>query len=1397
MRIKKKIAGILAGTMLLSSMKVLGNVQERLPLNGIAPIVVTHTLNVSTGDIVPSAQVSFNKAPTNKDTSGVYTAEAEYYQFVLKDALGSEPAFNKIKAVENKEIYTEKIENYLKNINEFKNGALYRLTIKPGHTHTDSRGNQTEASLSNGSADPVKFFLTDFNTQMKEEKDELVVSWEYVPGATYKLVYIPKAVGTKEGVDGTDGDNQAGVSSRQVEITEDNMQTFTEKGVKKVKYTIPNTKPGQKYSAYVVVTNIVSNFLTDKFENVGMNTSHPKIVQAARSVMLNVYNIGRNRIELSWELGSWANDNSLIKTKIYRKTEGETSFTLIGTLDNKYMNPRDPGKFQHDEPKLRSTYYIEFIFTGLIGEESLLTKEVEYVPYELREQPLKPQIPMPYAPSLQQEEGFNKSDYLVSEDNVDADKMKDHTFHANGKQPVEVQIVWDAPKKVDGTIEHEMAYDIWVTEDKEMLEDTALEPIISDLVINSWNQEGLIYKKDNQTIVGFKTLFSQYISKSGVKENLLSNKTYYIKMVAKRKYGAEYSISQGTIVAITINKNGDIFEPPILSKPPLKIKDKGITQNSITLEWLEKWYEITAKDPSRYKEENDERFLASSWNSKVYTGGSPEIQFVEKEGLTSHLLLTQNALDNVKKLVGLPTYNANYADRKITLGSDVNYEVKTLLYDEVVQLLKAENEKNPSAQPLTLERWVVDYESDTTEGWRTITPSKTEYDDQLDWKTYTIDALKANTRYIVLMRVYRTLDTGEKLMQTYPSYVIGTTATDYKEPEAIPTIPDFNPNGVSEDSVSVWWTYNEDFEYEVVYSRLNNPETAIKWPVTFSNTPGEPNYVSNGAKVVATITGLAANTTYNVWIRAKQKTGDQVSNWSNPVTQTTDSIEVPDAPRGLGPAAYQSIVGVGLDFPPVNSTYLTVEWLKDVEDKEAELSKNKMYTYIVEFADNAGFLDAITVDTSEPNAEGIEILDKTLVRFTGLEANSPYYVRVKTRLTYVNPETGETLVKESNFTTYVRIFTKVSNTEYDGGEDENVVIYPNAVEETYQNGIWTYEIVDTAKIITYIQTQKQYFYTIKLENYKNQYDATIRRIKMPKKVLDTLMNQSMALKIVTNKGIYEIPGKALQSYASAYSAKDIVQFNLTQMSYLDILGYARSYPEYYVGGEKLEITVKNTPVQKLQTYMTVKLKQSSISLSGAYLTPYQYQYTLGNWQKYAYTLDPQDNRYISYSTAYTGLNALYETLMTAESSKTSYGMNELAQAYQIGGLGTSYTKTQSVGASEYVNLLLGIQLGRTSIQLSTQPTASDYAKAKAAGLYVSNNRGALTQEQALAGVVKLYEITHGYPIKASNKVFNKVSANYKQAASKAYAIGLIETMETPQSTLNYEMLCDWVIQVVQ
>ena len=375
--------------------------------------------------------------------------------------------------------------------------------------------------------------------------------------------------------------------------------------------------------------------------------------------------------------------------------------------------------------------------------------------------------------------------------------------------------------------------------------------------------------------------------------------------------------------------------------------------------------------------------------------------------------------------------------------------------------------------------------------------------------------------------------------------------------------------------------------------------------------------------------------------------------------------------------------------------------------------------------------------------------------------------------------------------------TLTSSGEYDGGENPNIVEYEKPIEESYKNDTWTYELVDAAKITTQIVNDKAYYYTITMENYKNKYDAITRRVKMPVKILQTLSNQGMSLQVVTNIAAYEVPADALKNYLTQYEGTDTIQLDFTRKSYSDILTYVRSYPETYVSGEQLDITFrgnnKNTKVNTLNANMKVKLK---VEAAGAYnyanYFTYLYNYNKGEWEAKAYQVDNSDNKYLTYPTMNTGLNALYLRTVANGNMDSSYLMNALTSTYNITGLGTVYEQTDTVKASQYVSLMLGIARNSKAIDLTQGASAADYSVAKASGIYISNARGTVTKEQALAGVVKLYEIKHGDKIKASNMSFSNVSSNYKQAVSKAYAVGLIETMNDPKSGVTYGELCDWI-----
>ena len=54
----------------------------------------------------------------------------------------------------------------------------------------------------------------------------------------------------------------------------------------KVKYTVADAKPGQLYSAYVIVTGISNSSVPVRIDKIQINKDNPKIAQETTSVVL-------------------------------------------------------------------------------------------------------------------------------------------------------------------------------------------------------------------------------------------------------------------------------------------------------------------------------------------------------------------------------------------------------------------------------------------------------------------------------------------------------------------------------------------------------------------------------------------------------------------------------------------------------------------------------------------------------------------------------------------------------------------------------------------------------------------------------------------------------------------------------------------------------------------------------------------------------------------------------------------------------------------------------------------------------------------------------------------------------------------------------------------------------
>ena len=1092
----------------------------------------------------------------------------------------------------------------------------------------------------------------------------------------------------------------------------------------------------------------------------------------------------------------------LEQTQIKEYAVGQESGRVIATLYGK--DGADIGYYEYREPKESTYYQLVFIYRHKNGQTlkpEPQTAKVLYVPGELRTKPATPEIPKPIGPSTEVT-AINKGDFLVPGDqlpdvpNIDLWKS-DHTFHVNASGPPSLNFVWSAYKE-----DLSLLYDIWVTDDIDITKEE-VAPIVEDLSFNNGQNPGdILYNKGKEEIVGFKHTLKEYYNSDMRKQPLVPNKVYYIKIVAKKLYGDELESSLPAIVTIMFNSDGEVFAPPMISKPPLILDPTSIAATSITIRWLESWYEIAEKP------------YAKEWNAKVYTTDS-SISFTHTEGAVEHVLTNKTKLDLVKGIVGTAKYDANYLDRSVNLGKSTQYEYKYRPYQEILNELESYN--STSNKKKTVEEYIEmlmknETDPDADYGWQKITPTSAQDDDYIEWKQHKQDGLKPNTSYVFFVKPYSYDYDGTKLQASLPTWIIGTTLPDGEMEEGKPTVPVLSLNGKGDTHISVEWEYNSAFDYEIRYSRLENPDTATVWPFEIGTEKDDPTYVENGGKAIVTITGLFPETTYNVWIRAKQKKGSLISAWSNPVTAKTDILGAPASPPGLGIASYNSILEAGKDFKPVESNHITVEWQrigpdKDLDDITQDSQRvSKEYKYVIELADNPEFIDKQSVTVGKDDVGSTvgdaEILSRSMVYFGKLIANRPYYVRAKTVLIAQDKENNREIVKESAYSQFIRIITKTSQEEYDGGDKMNEVIYPEKVEESFDGETWIYEIMDTQRVINEMVTEGQFRYVIPVQKYRGTRDAKFRVIRIPQPVITTLINRRMELEIRTNILSMQIPAKALESHMISTAADGMVEFIFETLSEGDMHDKRMGYEYGFLSTpEKMGITVKGPKgVKSLDTVdalLKVKINMpGQTDYASRNMGGYTFDSVGGTWKKGNHQFDKVAMQ-LTYTSGSIGTYAVYEkTRVPGVYEQMTQSMTNVAKKYDIVGLGTTYTPTRGVTGAEYINIMIGIAEKRSQIKPNEWPTAEEIARARNSGIYMGQASSALTQEAAISGVVKLYELVNGISVRPqTNEDLSRVSRNYRDNIQKAYTLGLIYDIR-PTQQVTYSELFNLIEQVI-
>lgn len=1419
---RKRIIALITTLVLCISLlpyEVFANMQS--PIGGISDnSIIGHVIEMK--ETKPKVELRFvwpelSSIPDNSAIDGKESHEPTHYQVNIDEY----PSGKKFKYPSRPGTLTElgiSKNNTLNKGIEIKgldNGRLYKMSITPSHRHGYKGKDENiiyKDAPETGGIEPYEFVLTDFDTRMEGVGGAIEVTWEDsgYKDMEYEIGYIQGDYAGKSLPSIRNNNKGHSIQTITSEDIEKNKESYKDPktGRNRFKYTITNNiATGQMYSAYVL-----SKSTTIDGKTVLQNTNTPKVVTATTEIGLEVDSLGQDKIRLKWDtkfIRLPVGGHELTKAEIMEYNVGETSGRTIATLYGEAG--AGIGYYEYREPKEKAEYQIIFTYTHKTTNNILTpipqSVRVLYVPGELIAKPATPKIPEPIGPNTKVK---NKADFLLPGDNNEINELwkSDHTFHANMVTPPNLNLVWSAYKS-----DLSLLYDIWITDDIAIVEQE-VAPIIGNLSFNNGqNSQGLIYNKEKTDVIGFRHILEEYYNSDMERLPIVPNKAYYIKIVAKKQYAGKLEPSIPAIVTIIFDSDGEVFAPPMISKPPLALDPKNVGTTSITIEWPETWYEIMAKDPSSFPVEEQEK--AKEWNAKVYTTES-SISFINKGGMQDHVLKGKQDIDALKNILGgAANYEKKFIDRSVSLGENIQYEYKYILYEDILTDLLAYNKTTSKTKDIEeyiemLMRGELDSNPDHV--WMPITPTTVKDGENISWRKYKQEGLEKNTSYIFFVRPYRYDDDGKKLQTSLPTWIIGTTLPDGGMDEGIPTVPRLSLSDKGDSYISVKWKYNSAFDYEIRYSRLEDPETAIVWPFEINTDIDDPNYQEHGKYAEVTINGLFPETRYNIWIRAKQKSGKKISNWSNPVTPTTDGLKAPTSPSGLGVASYNSILEAGKDFKAVDTNHITVEWERVGPDKDLDnldqgnQRVQKEYKYTIELADNPEFIDVkkITVDkNSVGKKEGsAEVLSENMVYFGELIANRPYYVRAKTILIAKDMESNREIIKESDYTSFIRIITKPSQEEYDGGDRENEVIYPDKIEETYDGDTWTYEILDTQKVIDEMLKENKFRYVVPVQKYRDRRDPTFRVIKIPQPVIRALINRGMELEIRTNILTIQIPSKALEAHMIEATADGMVQLVFETLNPKDPHNKGMGY-EYGLLSkpERMSISVKGPKgiktLNTVDSLLKVKINMPNQSdYESRNLGGYTFDVLDGVWKRSNHQFD-KVNMQLTYTSGAIGTYVVYEkTRVPAVYEYMTYSMTNVAKKHDIVGLGTIYIPTRSVTGSEYINIMLGIAEKRNQIKPNIWPTAEEIARAKNSGIYMGQPNSMLTEEAAISGVVKLYELVNGVSVRPQTSMdLRTVSRNYRDNIQKAYTLGLISNINPTQS-MTYAELFSLIEQVI-
>lgn len=1329
---------------------------------------------------------------------------------------------------------------YSQSINKsLEEGYLYRFTVTPYHTHTtvDANGNriQTTAPMTSSTGvDNQAFFLTNLTVSGTGEGNSITVMWDNPSPLikNYKIRYSKI----------TSDEEQTRQGSQDVSIDDPSLTLITDKDTnhQRYSYTITNDNIISSANMYDIdVIPLFNNnisayndsdvindnvFLTEGDTNipvtVDINSKGKYHCVITTDLPLSYEVMDDTNIKLIWSGLDDATINSADrKLEIWKSSD--SSFSNYSVVDTFYNQQCNIGYSIQPKPK-EKTYYKIVVTFGDAGDGKerppMYSKYVEYNPSMV-----------PFTP--------NKPDILeVKQTGTNNAYQLDMIWSAFVRSPYNDNEESNTENNDTKTyVDKDVTYDIWVSDNITGLYDNSVLPILQDLDAKSLNM--LDFEDEDKNIIkAYTTPITQYSKKTenGYEvANLLPNTLYYIKIVAKKTFGegddAKDYISEPEYKLVFFNEAGNIFTPPMMSKPPLSVRldDAGkqmITQTDVTIQWKKQWWEIF--NPNASSENNN-----GEWESKFKVEGGKVVFDFEGDGLS---VSTEQELKN--KVLGAVSDPNSVIYRPSVLDDGVKYELTVVPYS-TIEKFAADNYQ--SADISDREKIYDDYvkkqilanETANSSLFTDITdPVVDARDSQKNTLYTTVTGLTPNTEYVILFRAYRALADGTRL-KSDPAYLTITTLPTDTTINEIPTVPTLFLKEKDDVSITVKWR-DDGFKYELIVSEkpLENPSAGGILAIPSTEIEENGQKITKDTEIGADaiyykIEGLFPDTQYYIWVRAISDTVPEPSAWSSPLQVSTDPLAKPDPPSGLGLASKQSLLYVNdadkTQYQPSNEKYLILEWMKDPKDTSE--------AYATAMNGDQGMLGAP------------EIKSTMLAMYNNLIANKWYYVKAATRVVVTKGGQGAGVTKTfsyvvqladnedftdaieieiptkftatdngtyrmeiSDFCTPKRFLTSPSSGEYDADVDPDLYPLPNEDFEliydkntdTLTHRLRSNEIgkdgmpdnrVDQ-RVITKLVSKGLYTYSIDVSKYNNNLVRN-RIVEIPYTLLEAFKERQINIQITADNLTLTLKSDWLaneqERAAIGYGDNSKLRITLNQGASMNINSEDYTNPTQYISDVQnisMEIQTPNTTnkINYTASPMTVKLKlDNRVDMYDKNIDGYIYNRDAAKWERIPSYYDSQTaklNFATNKVTAYTAF-----AIEAPYSQDSSISVKELSNRINITDI-KDYTADDPITANQLNNLIYSIAKDQKDIQLNKTFTEEEKAQLEKAQLALTKSgNDNVSRQEAINSLVRLYELKTKSPIEADDAStsdlsdMDSVASNYRSGMLKAEEIGLLDS----------------------